>query len=324
MMKTENNTNILRWGVLGVAKIAVKHVIPAILEAPNSELYAIASRDEVKAAEAAERFGCKAIVGYERLLADEQIDAVYIPLPNAMHMEWTIAAARAGKHVLCEKPLGLNTAECERMIEVCRQHNVLLMEAFMYRYSEKTRKTLEIIATDVLGKLTHISSSFRFPLTDPTNNRFYAQGGGSLYDVGCYPINFINMITGTDPIEVHGVRTDGHGVDVSFAAVLKYEDGLTATMYSGFNSIATQRNEICGTDGVLLVNDPFLDNADELLLTTAEVKQVIPVEACKRYTRQVTGFADAVLNGGALLMPLEDTIRNMRLIDRLYALSREV
>ena len=313
----------VRWGVLGVAKIAVNQVIPAILEAPNSELYAIASRDGEKAAAAAERFGCKAVQGYEHLLADEQVDAVYIPLPNGMHMEWTIAAANAGKHVLCEKPLGLNVAECERMIAACEQNNVLLMEAFMYRYSEKTKKTLEIIQSGKLGKLAHISSSFRFLLTDPNDICFYPDGGGSLYDVGCYPVNFINMIVPADPVEIHVVRSDKYGVDLSLAALLKYEDGLTATIHTGFNSVETLRNEICGTDGALFVHRPFFGEADEMLLVTESGEQRIPVEACNPYLRQVTGFAEAVLNGGPLQMPLADTIRNMRLIDRLYALSKQ-
>ena len=309
----------IKWGILGVAKIAVNELIPAILEAPNSELYGIASRDKGKALDAANRFACKAFPSYESLLADEEIDAIYNPLPNEMHMEWTIAAAKAGKHVLCEKPLGLNVAECEKMIEVCKENKVLLMEAFMYRYSEKTRKTLEIIASGELGKLTHINSSFRFMLTDPANNRFYEKGGGSLYDVGCYPINFINMVAGTDPIEAYGVRTDAHGVDVSFAAVLKYECGLTATINSGFNSERFLRTEIYGTKAVLVVDKPFFDGTEAMMLYNSDGERIIPIEDCRRYTQQVIGFSEAILNnGGELLMPLEDTIRNMRLIDHLY------
>jgi predicted dehydrogenase len=310
----------VNWGILGVAKIAVNQLIPAIIEAPNAQLYGIASRDGEKAIAASEKFGCKAFTGYEALLADEQIDAIYIPLPNEMHMEWTIRAAKAGKHVLCEKPLGLNVAQCESMIKVCKENNVLLMEAFMYRYSEKTKKTIEIIESGRLGKLTHINSSFRFKLTDYNNNRFYPNGGGSLYDVGCYPINFINMIMGEDPIEVYGVRTDNHGVDVSFAAVLKYKEGLTATLDSGFNSEALQRTEICGTDAVLIVTNPFFDGAEDLILTTRDSQERIPVKEGKRYTQQVIGFSNAILEGGQLLMPLEDTIRNMTLIERLYSL----
>ena len=308
----------IKWGVLGVARIATKSVIPAILEANNSELYGIASRDEKKALAAAEEYGCKAYVGYESLLADGEIDAIYIPLPNEMHMEWTIKAAEARKHVLCEKPLGLNVAQCEKMIEACKVNNVLLMEAFMYRYSEKTRKTLEIIESGVLGKLAHINSSFCFRLTDPANNRFYPNGGGSLYDVGCYPINFINMIAGTDPVEAYGIRTDEHGVDVSFSAVLKYPDGLTATIHSGFNSDRYLRTEISGTDGVLIIENPFFDGTEDFVLLKNAQEQRIPIEDGKRYTKQIEGFADAILSGKDLMMPLEDTLRNMKLIDRLY------
>jgi len=311
----------IKWGVLGVAKIAVEHLIPAILNASNSELVGIASRDVEKAKAAGEKFGCKAYTGYESLLADEQIEAVYIPLPNEMHMEWTIAAAKAGKHVLCEKPLGLNVAQCEEMIKACKENNVLLMEAFMYRYSEKTKKILEIIESGQLGEIRHISSSFRFMLTDPGNNRFYPRGGGSFYDVGCYPINFINRITGTDPVEAFAVRTDQYGVDVSFAAVLKYEGGLTATIHSGFNSKRFLLTEISGTKGVLMVTNPFLDGTKDVVLITEEGEQVFYTKESNRYTKQVEGFADAILVGKELLMPLEDTLRNMKLIDRLYDIA---
>lgn len=307
----------VKWGVLGVAKIAENHVIPAILEAANAELYAIASRDGEKAAAAAERFGCKAVVGYDRLLDDPEVDAVYIPLPNHLHMEWTINAARKGKHVLCEKPIALNAAECERMTAECAKHNVLLMEAFMYRYSEKTKKTLELVST--LGELTHINSTFRIDLSDTGNVRYYPEGGGSLYDVGCYPVNFISMLAGAEPVEASAVRTDKNGVDISFSAVLKYASGMTASLNAGFNSVENQINEIHGTDGVLIVNRPFIDNADELVLLTSRGERKIPVEACHRYTREITNFSQAVLTGEPLLMPLDQTLQNMRLIDRLYA-----
>ena len=313
--------NKVKWGVLGVAKIAVEHLIPAILNASNSELYGIASRDVEKAKTAGEKFGCRAYTGYESLLTDEQIDAVYIPLPNEMHMEWTIAAAKAGKHVLCEKPLGLNVVQCEEMVKACKENNVLLMEAFMYRYSEKTKKILEIIESGQLGEIKHISSSFRFMLTDSSNNRFYPQGGGSLYDVGCYPINFINMITGTDPMEAFALRTDQYGVDVSFAAVLKYEGGLTATIHSGFNSKRFLITEISGTKGVLMVTNPFLDGTKDVVLITEEGEQVFYTKESNRYTKQIEGFADGILYGKELLMPLEDTLRNMKLIDRLYDIA---
>ena len=311
----------IKWGVLGVAKIAVEHLIPAILNASNSELYGIASRDLEKGKVAGGKFGCKAYTGYESLLADEEIDAVYIPLPNEMHMEWTIAAAKAGKHVLCEKPLGLNVPQCEEMIKACKENNVLLMEAFMYRYSEKTKKILEIIESGQLGEIKHISSSFRFRLTNPDNNRFYPKGGGSLYDVGCYPINFINMIAGTDPVEAFAVRTDQYGVDVSFGAVLKYGNGMTATIHSGFNSKRFLLTEISGTKGVLMVTNPFLDGTKDILLMTEEGEEVFYTKESNRYTKQIEGFADGILYGKELLMPLEDTLRNMKLIERLYEIA---
>ena len=193
-MTTSNKK--IRWGVLGYARIAREAVIPAILRSSNSVFHAIASREPSKLDECRQKYNCpKTFQSYEELLRDPEIDAIYIPLPNALHREWTIKAAEHGKHVLCEKPIGLNAAECREMIAASKQHGVTLMEAFMYRYSDNTRKVIEVLRSGALGEIKFIYSAFRFLLGNPGSIKFKPElGGGSLYDVGCYPLNFTGMV----------------------------------------------------------------------------------------------------------------------------------
>jgi xylose dehydrogenase (NAD/NADP) len=182
----------IRWGVLGWARIARENVIPAIQRSKNSEFYAIASRDTAKLAECRARFpAVRTYQSYDELLRDGEVDAVYIPLPNSMHLEWTIKAAAQGKHVLCEKPIALNAVECRELTAACAANGVKLMEAFMYRYTDRTRKVLEVVRSGALGEIKFISSTFRFLLANPASIKLKQElGGGSLYDVGCYPVNF--------------------------------------------------------------------------------------------------------------------------------------
>src|SRR5215469_4255206 len=237
---TENRK--IRWGVLGWARIAREHVIPAIQWASNSEFFAIASRDESKLAECRGRFSnARTYSGYQELLRDVEVDAVYIPLPNSLHREWTIKAAECGKHVLCEKPIALNAAECREMIAACAANKVTLMEAFMYRYTERTRKALEVLSSGVLGEIKFISSTFRFLLANPASIKLKAElGGGSLYDVGCYPVNFIGMVADkisgvpSMPKSVSVELDRSGGVDVIFSALMKYPSGLIASAHCGF------------------------------------------------------------------------------------------
>ena len=178
---------------------------------------------------------------YEELLRDPEVDAVYIPLPNSMHREWTIKAAEHGKHVLCEKPIALNAVECREMIDACAANKVTLMEAFMYRYTDRTQKVLDVIRSGVLGEIRFISSTFRFLLANPSSIKLKPElGGGALYDVGCYPLNFIGMVRDEiartrgggaalpDHVSVEYDRIDG--VDVIFSALLKYSSGLIASL----------------------------------------------------------------------------------------------
>lgn len=322
---TENRK--IRWGILGWARIARDHVIPAIQRASNSEFVAIASRDESKLVECCGRFKtARTYTSYQELLCDADIDAVYIPLPNSLHREWTIKAAECGKHVLCEKPLALNAAECREMIAARAANGVTLMEAFMYRYTKRTSKVLEILASGVLGEIRFISSSFRFLLANPASIKLKAElGGGSLYDVGCYPVNFIGMVVdkvsgGPSMPESVSVEMDrSGGVDVIFSALMKYPSGLIASANCGFNSQKRVFSEIIGTKGALEIPDTFLDNAGALMLTIGEERNRIPVEASDRYQLEVEDFAEAILHRRAPALSLKETQRNMEVLDRLFA-----
>ncbi len=326
----------IRWGVLGYARIARVELIPAIQRAANSEFYALASRDEAKLAEARALFPGvkKATYGsYEELLRDAEVDAVYVPLPNALHREWTIRAAEHGKHVLCEKPAGLTAAECREMIVACKANGVILMEAFMYRYTARTKEVLDVIRSGVLGEIKQVSATFRFLLSNPASIKLRPElGGGALYDVGCYPVNFIGMVAdaiaggapgaGGQPesVAVECVRVGG--VDVNFSALLKYSSGLLAALHCGFNAHKRVCAEITGTQGVLEIPETFFDPAGALTLTLGEERREIAVTASDRYRLEVEDFAEAIQQKRAPQFSLVETLRNAEVMDRLFAASR--
>ncbi len=327
----------IRWGVLGYARIARENLIPAIQRSPNSEFHAIASREEAKLADCRARFKvAKTYHGYDELLRDPEVDAVYIPLPNALHCEWTIKAAERGKHILCEKPIALNAAECRRMIAACAANQVMLMEAFMYRYTDRTRKVLSVLQSGVLGEIKFVSSTFRFLLVNPASIKLKPElGGGALYDVGCYPVNFTGMVAdeiarsqsgspnrpGTLPESVSTECVRVNGIDTIFSALLKYPSGLVASLNCGFNAHKRIFSEIVGTKGVLEIPDTFLDNAGVLTLTIGEERREIAVAQSDRYGLEVADFAEAVLRKRMPQLGLDETLRNAEVMDRLLAVG---
>lgn len=312
----------IKWGVLGYARIAKDSVIPAIIKAANSEFYAVASRDTVKLQECQTKFHCpQAYDDYEQLLQDPEVEAVYIPLPNDLHREWTIKAARRGKHILCEKPIALNAGECREMIRECEINQVKLMEAFMYRYSDRTQKVMEVLQSGRIGSVKYINSSFRFLLDREDDFRWQpGQGGGSLYDVGCYPVNFAGMITGAHPVAMTGDYVLKNGVDAIFSGVLKYDNGIIATINCGFNAFLRVYSEIVGTKGVLEIPDTFFGNAGSIAVITNAGREEIPVVESDRYRLQIEDFADAIMKDRQPLVRVTETIRNMRVIDQLREL----
>ena len=324
----------IRWGVLGYARIARESVIPAILRSHNSEFAALASRDEATLAEARARYAIpKTYVGYEALLRDPEIDAVYLPLPNSQHLPWTLRAAEHGKHILCEKPLGLTAAEVREMIAACAARGVTLMEAFMYRYTHRTRQVREIIRSGVLGEIKFIDASFRFLLNRPGTIKLQpALGGGALYDVGCYPVNFIGLIADeiagqpgsgvARPSSVSAQCVRHEGVDVIFSALLKYPSGLVASAHCGFNAHKRVRAEIVGTHGVLEIPETYFDDTTPLVLISGEQRTEIPVPASDRYAREIEDFSDAILHARPPHFSLAETLRNAGVLDQLLAAAR--
>jgi xylose dehydrogenase (NAD/NADP) len=313
--------NPIRWGVLGVANIAVRTVIPAINRARNGQLVAIGSRTPVRATEAARQFGIRSYGSYEALLRDPDIEAVYIPLPNALHREWTVRAAAAGKHVLCEKPLGLSATECREMIAACQAHGVQLMEAFMYRFHPRTTRVAELAAESTVGDVRLVRTAFTFAVREPaTNIRFRPDlGGGALYDVGCYGVNVSRMVLG-EPAEVFAWGEIGEsGVDEAVVALLRFDVGRVAVVDCGLRIGRREEVEIVGSEGRILVPKAFLPGADDAefhVFRGAEHSPTV-VPGTNQSQRMVEAFGDAVRTGRPVPYSPDDSVSNLAVIEAL-------
>jgi predicted dehydrogenase len=321
----------LRWGVLSTAKIGRTKVIPGIAGAPNSEVVAIASRDRAAAEAVAAAHGIPRAHGsYAGLLADPDVDAVYIPLPNHLHAEWTIAAARAGKHVLCEKPLALTAAEAERMIEACDREGVALMEAFMYRHHPSWVAVREIVASGRIGDVVAVQSWFSFFNDDPANIRNIVEaGGGALYDIGCYCVNLSRMLFDAEPDAVAGAvaRDPIGGTDTLVAGILRFGERL-ATFTASTRAEDDQRVHVYGTRGRISVDIPF--NIPPELPTRVHLAaggdppvapdiETLSFPPADPYTAEATAFAAAVLEGRPVPVPPADAVGNLRVIEAIFA-----
>jgi predicted dehydrogenase len=323
----------VRWGILSTARIATEKVIPGIRRAPNCEVLAIASRDASRVASVAARLEIpRAHASYEDLLADPDVDAVYIPLPNHLHAEWTLAAARAGKHVLCEKPLAMTAADAQRMIDGCRDAGVLVMEAFMYRLHPSWVAARELIAAGRIGQLTAVSSWFSFFNDDPANIRNIRDfGGGALYDIGCYCINLSRMLFGTEPVVVQSsIRRDPvSGVDVLASGILDFGGGL-ASFTCSTRVEDHQRVDIYGTTGRISIDIPFNippDRPTAISLVSGGEPPVAPgierltFPVADPYAVEAEQFARAVLEGGPAPVPPEDAVANLQVIEAVFVAS---
>jgi xylose dehydrogenase (NAD/NADP) len=312
----------VRWGVIGLGNVAKEWFLPALLKAENAELGALASRSPEKLSQFVEMFGLpvKTYSDYTHLLDDPEIDAVYIALPNALHKEWTIKAARRGKHVLCEKPLALKADDCREIIAACRASGVLLMEGFMYRYADRTRKAQELVLSGRLGEIRHIDSCFfslaskaRGNLVDP------ALGGGALHDLGCYPLNIVGLLANDKPVSISAEAVPFNGVDVVLSAVLKYSSGLLATIHCGWvNESRTLDTTIMGTEGTLIVPRTFRGEAGFLSLITPDgEREEIPVKETDMFLEEITQFSAAVLGRPALLNSLEESVQGVEVMEEI-------
>ena len=319
----------LRWGILSTANIARTKVIPGIQNASGCRVVAIASRDLGQAREVAGGLGIPTAHGsYEALLADPEVEAVYIPLPNHLHAEWTIAAVQAGKHVLCEKPLALTSSDAEGMVGAAEASGVLLMEAFMYRLHPSWVAVRELVASGRIGRLVAIQSWFSYFNDDPTNIRNIREfGGGALFDIGCYCINVSRLLFGGEPIGVQGslVRDAQTGVDVLTSGLLEFEGGLSSFSCST-RAEDDQRVHIYGTEGRIAIEIPFNippDRPTRVFLTSGGDPPVNPAterlnfDPADPYAVEAEQFAAAVRAGGPAPVPPADAVANLRVIERL-------
>jgi predicted dehydrogenase len=321
----------IRWGVLSTANIALEKVIPGIQKAAGCEVLAIASRDADRAHSAARRLGIPRAHGsYEALLADPDVDAVYIPLPNHLHARWTIAAARAGKHVLCEKPLAMTADEAQGMVDACRDAGVLLMEAFMYRLHPSWVAVADLVAAGRIGRVRAVTSWFSYYNDDPANIRNIREaGGGALYDIGCYNVNLSRMLFGAEPEQVRAfvTRDPTTGVDILTSGLLAFPGGV-ATFTCSMRVEPDQRVDVYGTDGRISIGIPFNippDRPTRVFLTAggdppvAPATEVLEFETADPYTVEAERFAASIMAGGPVPVPPADAVANLRVIERLFA-----
>ena len=327
----EKSKSAVSWGILGAANIAVHQVIPAMTDAEVCSVDAIASRSEGRAMQTAQRLGIPRSYGsYQDLLDDSDIEAVYIPLPNHLHLEWTLAAAAAGKHVLCEKPLAMSSADARTMIDACDSVGVKLMEAFMYRLHPMWVEVRRLLADGAIGDLVAIQSFFSYYNDDPADIRNIPEfGGGALYDIGCYPVNVARMLFGSEPTEVKSsIRRDpDFGTDIVTSAVLDFA-GRHATFTCSTRMEDHQWVGIEGTRGRLVVEIPFnipSDRSTRILHYAGGEPPADPgleiheVPAANQYVIQADAFSRAIREDGPVPTPPVDAVGNLLVMERIFA-----
>ena len=323
------------WGILGTGRIARKFA-SAVAASASEQVAAVASRDATKAELFANEFSLTRAYGsYEALLADPEVACIYNALPNALHAEWSIAAVKAGKHVLCEKPIASSAAEAVSMFAAAREQGVGLMEAFMYRFHPQTQLVQQLLASGAIGELRLVQSGFSFSVADPQNVRLSAElAGGGLMDVGCYPVNFVRMVLGQAPVRVGALANwSPSGVDISMAATLEYPAGLLATITCGLVAARHQFARIVGSQGFIEVDEPFTLPTDRPTtvrlyrgISDAQVEQ-FDIPPANHFQLEAEGLSRLVAAGhgdhGLPQMPLNETLDNMATIEALLVSARE-
>lgn len=329
----------VKWGVLGAASIAVQRVIPAMVEAPSAAFHALASRDEGKARAVAAKFDApRAYASYDQLLADPDVDAVYVPLPNQLHFEWSMRALEAGKHVLCEKPLCLTSHDVERLCVARDRAGKHIEEAFAYRNHAQWNKVLELIAADAIGSVRAAHAVLAKQFLDPADVRNNAAaGGGALYDLGSYAINALNLVCGRPPSRVSALAEHDprFGIDRLTSALLDYDDAhatLTVASQAGPAAWAThQQLTVLGARGWLRMNFPFaqarpvaccIEIGDEQSVGSVPttVHEFPPVN---QYALQIERFSRRILGANVPVWPIEDALGTLRTIEAIFASARD-
>ncbi len=322
----------VRWGIIGCAGIAKRSVIPGIQQSETGEVAAIASRGLDKAKITAEELNIpKAYGSYEELLADPEIDAVYIPLPNHLHKEWTIRAAEAGKHVLCEKPLAMDAREAEEMVDACQKAGVVFAEAFMYRYHPRYNAIRELIKSGEIGEVRGIHGTFTFNNAKDMGNVRYKKewGGGSLYDVGVYPISAARMILDQEPeaATVHAFFSSEHDdVDMMASGILEFDRGIALTFDCGMWAAFRNEIEIVGTEGRIEVPSAFIvhqNEQDNFHVYTKDGHREVEVPRLNQYALQADAMGRNILDGETLPFASTDAVLNMKVLDACLTSARE-
>ena len=312
----------VNWGILGTADIAKKCTIPAMLKADNCNLYGIAGRSEEKVNGFKNKFNFeRAYYSYEAMLEDENIQAVYIPLPNHLHKEWVMKAAKKGKHVLCEKPLAGSKADVQEMVQVCKEEGVFFMEAFAYLHSPVIKAVKDVIDSGEIGKVTYIESTFLTPAPPAEDHRMRRERlGGSLYDLGCYTMSLTLALLDEEPNQIKstGFFTDKN-IDELAVAILNFPSGVKASMTAGMCS--GQRGDryfIYGTEGIIEAPVPFNEEGElKFHILKDGKKEKVKVTARDNYTLEVEQFGRCILHGEELHVSNEFSIKNASAMDKV-------
>ncbi len=314
----------VKWGVLSTAHIAINDVIPAMIKSKYCDIRAIASRNVEKAKSAANTFNIPKYFGsYSELLKDPEIEAVYIPLPNHLHVSWAIKSMRAGKHVLVEKPAGLSSKEAQELLDESQKHNHLkAMEAFMYRFHPQWIKVKELVNGDVIGKLKSIQTTFSFFDDNPqsiVNNMDF--GGGSLMDIGCYLISLSRFLFDAEPKSVSATMEyhPEFKVDILTSAILEFDSGM-ATFFSSIQLAEEQKVKIYGTKGIIEIEVPFnppIDKPPWISVNKNNNKEIIKFDICNQYSIQADLFSHAILNDTEVPTPLTDAVNNIKVLEKI-------
>lgn len=306
----------VRFGILSTANIGGR-LIPALHRSPAAELVAVGSRTREALEAYWHKFGLagevKMVEGYQALLDDPDVEAIYNPLPNSLHHEWTLRAADAGKHILCEKPFAVTVAECREMIAAAEQAGVVLMEAFMYRHHPATRKIRDLVAGGTLGELRYVASSFCFNITDPANIRVRADvAGGATMDVGCYCISFARHVTGQEPHTAYAAGRVGEqsGVDETLAGTLSFPSGAVGQFAVSVKSAGDRGAFVLGSAGKLEIDNPwFPDEARQVMRLNGE--ELVVEDGGEIYQNEVEVFCRAIRDGEPLPLPPIDGARTV-------------
>ncbi len=320
------SNRILRWGLLSTASIN-QAIMPPLRASGRNQLVAVASRSRERAAAYAKEWRIpRFFASYEALLADPEIDVVYISLPNSLHAEWAIKAAQAGKHVLCEKPLALSVAQVDDMATAARQAGVILAEGFMYRHHPQTLKVKELVDSGAIGKVKVIHAAHTFQLPPEGYTRLApALGGGSIWDVACYCISYARLIAGAEPLEVFGwqVATPS-GVDETFVGQLRFPGDVYAQFDSGMYAPYRPLLEVIGSAGVISLAHAFKPGFNEVIHLTRDGKEeAMHIPGQDPYQGEVEDMADCILRGKSPRVSLADSRGNVAAICALLQSARE-